>query len=270
METFSNSNMRTHTRISPNKSCPRGSSISKITIHHVAGVMTVESIGNWFATTSTKASSNYGVDSDGHIGLYVEEKDRAWTSSNSANDNVAVTIEVSNNAIGGNWPISDKALQATIDLCVDICRRNGIPALIYTGDAAGTLTLHKFFTATVCPGRYLEGKMSTIATTVTNRLVDCLNLETEVKAAALKLQSKGITCSYLYENFHIIKDLGHLIIKLGNTPIVAGINKNITTVATAITYLQEKHIIYDANYWLQNSGRVQFLDDLIIESAKVI
>jgi hypothetical protein len=100
--------------------------------------------------------------------------------------------------MNGDWPVSDKALQATIDLCVDICRRNGISSLQFTGDATGSLTLHKYFAATLCPGPYLEGKMSSIATAVNTRLTDCTNKEADVKTAATTLQNQGIISAYLY------------------------------------------------------------------------
>jgi hypothetical protein len=136
----------------------------------MAGNLSVEACGNVFATTSRQASSNYGVGSDGRIGLYVEEKNRAWTSSNRDNDNRAVTLEVANDGGAPNWHVSDKALQATIDLCVDICKRNGIPRLNYTGDKSGNLTMHKWFSNTLCPGPYLESKFPYIAEEVNKRL----------------------------------------------------------------------------------------------------
>ena len=79
-----------------------------------------------FADSNRQASSNYGIDSDGRVGLYVSESNRAWTSGNAENDNQAVTIEVSNCETGGDWAVSDKAYTKLIDLCVDICQRNGI------------------------------------------------------------------------------------------------------------------------------------------------
>ena len=136
----------------------------------MAGNLTIETIGNVFAPTSREASSNYGVGTDGRVGMYVEEKNRAWTSSNADNDNQAVTIEVSNDEIGGNWHVSDKALKATIELCVDICKRNGIKKLNYTGDKSGNLTMHKWFSATNCPGPYLGSKFPYIAGEVNKRL----------------------------------------------------------------------------------------------------
>lgn len=166
---MSNSNLVSYTKISPNRS-QRQNSIKKITIHHMAGNLTVEQCGNVFAPASRKASANYGIGTDGRVGMYVEEKDRAWTSSNRDNDNQAVTIEVANNSVAPNWTVSDVAYSKLIDLCVDICQRNGIKELIWTGDKNGTLTCHYMFSNTACPGPYLKSKMPEIAAEVNARL----------------------------------------------------------------------------------------------------
>ena len=167
---MSNSQLVNFTKISPNSSNPRKDKIKKITIHHMAGKLSVETCGNVFAPTSRQASANYGIGSDGRIGMYVEEKNRAWTSSSAANDNQAVTIEVANDQIGGNWHVCDKVLSKLIDLCVDICQRNGIQKLSYTGDANGNLTRHNMFANTNCPGPYLQSKFPYIAAEVNKRL----------------------------------------------------------------------------------------------------
>lgn len=166
---MSNSPMVDFTLISPYKTSPRKNAIKKITIHHMAGNLSVETCGNVFNGTR-EASANYGIGSDGRVGMYVEEKDRAWTSSNAGNDNQAITIEVANDVYGGNWHVSDTALAKLIDLCVDICKRNGIAKLNYTGDKSGNLTMHKWFSATTCPGPYLESKFPYIAEEVNKRL----------------------------------------------------------------------------------------------------
>ena len=167
---MSNSPLVNYTKISPNSSNPRKDKIKKITIHHVAGNLTVETIGNVFAPASRKASSNYGVDNRGRVGMYVEEKNRAWTSSSSDNDNQAVTIEVANESGAPEWRVSDIALNKTIELCVDICKRNGIKQLNFTGDKSGNLTMHKWFANTNCPGPYLESKFPYIVAEVNKRL----------------------------------------------------------------------------------------------------
>ena len=130
---MSNSPLVNYTKISPNKSSPRNHKIDTVTIHCVVGQCSVETLGNVFAPTSRQASSNYGIGYDGRIGMYVEEKDRSWCSSNAANDNRAVTIEVASDT-KEPYAVTDKAYAALIDLLVDICKRNGIKELKWKAD----------------------------------------------------------------------------------------------------------------------------------------
>ena len=167
---MSNSSLINYVNLSPNCNAPRNNRINKITIHHMASNLSVEQCGNIFANRNRQASSNYGIGSDGRVGLYVDEANRSWCSSNADNDHQAITIEVANDVIGGNWHVSDVALAKLIDLCVDICERNNIDRLVFTGNASGNLTLHKYFAATMCPGPYLESKMPYIAQEVNRRL----------------------------------------------------------------------------------------------------
>ena len=147
---MSNSSLVNFQLISPN-SDPRSDKIRKITIHQMAGNLSVETCGSIFANPSREASANYGIDSNARVGMYVEEHNRSWCSSSASNDHQSITIEVANDGGAPDWHVSDKALNKLIDLCVDICQRNGISKLNYTGDASGNLTMHKYFAATVCP-----------------------------------------------------------------------------------------------------------------------
>lgn len=168
-----NSPMVSYAYLSPNATFPRQDSIRKITIHHMADDIPLERLGEVFAEEDRQASSNYAVDGRGRVALYVEEANRAWTSSSPDNDHQAVTIEVANDETGGDWHVSDAAYDALIELCVDICRRNGIRELAYTGDGRGSLTIHKMFNPdTECPGPYLERRMPDIAAEVTRRLAE--------------------------------------------------------------------------------------------------
>lgn len=167
---MSNSPLVTYTKISPHRRSRNGKQISKITIHHAATVnASLAALGNAFGG-STVASSNYAIDSNGNVGMYVEEKDRAITSSSSANDSVAVTIEVMNSTGAPRWEVSDKAYAKLIELCIDICKRNDIKELNYTGTSAGNLTRHDMFANTTCPGPYLGPKFSAIAAAVNKQL----------------------------------------------------------------------------------------------------
>ena len=176
-QTFTNSPLVSFTQLSPNCTKKRNHDIDTITIHCTAGQVTVEQLGKIFAPASRKASSNYGIGKDGKIALYVEEKDRSWCSSNSANDNRAVTIEVSSDS-KAPYAVSDDAYASLIYLVADICRRNGIKKLLWAHDKAllnktdkdgnlvQNMTIHKWFANKSCPGTFLEERMFDIAAKV--------------------------------------------------------------------------------------------------------
>lgn len=173
---MSNSKLATYTKISPNKHVRKNTAynptgkILKITPHHAAGNASIEAMGALFADPKRQASANYGVGTDGRIATYIPEDYRAFTSCSPENDFVAVTIEVANDGGAPNWHVSDKAMAALIDLCVDICQRNGIEKLNFTGDKTGNLTMHRYFSNTLCPGPYLASKFPYIEQEVNRRL----------------------------------------------------------------------------------------------------
>ncbi len=167
---MSNSNLVNLVSYSPNHSGRRQNPITKIAIHHTAGVLNAATIGNVFKSTSRQASCNYGIGNDNKIVLVVDECNRAWTTSSAWCDNRAVTIEVSNCQVGGSWLVSDRVLNILIDLVTDICRRNGIKNCTYTGGTDGVLQMHKWYAQTSCPGPYLGSKFTYIANEVNKRL----------------------------------------------------------------------------------------------------
>lgn len=140
----------------------RGYRICKITPHHMAGKLTAAQCGNIFSNPARQASSNYGIGYDGEIACYVDEENRAWTSSNRTNDCQAITIEVSNNMNGEPWGISDASWNSLVNLCVDICRRYGFK-LYYDGTPNGSLTRHDMFANTNCPRTNTRWKISRVS-----------------------------------------------------------------------------------------------------------
>lgn len=174
---MSNSPLVSYTKISPNKTSPRNKKIDTITIHCVVGQCSVETLGNIFAPTSRQASSNYGVGVDGRIGMYVEEKDRSWCSSNAANDHRAITIEVASDTTEP-YAVNDKAFAALIDLVTDVCQRNGIKKLVWSTNKEDrvnhkngcNMTVHRDYANKSCPGTYLYERHGQIADEVNKRL----------------------------------------------------------------------------------------------------
>ena len=183
---YSNSPLVVCKKLSPNHSGLRTHAIDTISIHCMAGNLSVETCGDVFAPTSRGASSNYGIDSRGRVGMYVEEKNRSWCTSSASNDHRAITIEVANDGYAPLWHVSDAALQALINLCADICTRNNIKELRWVNDKSligrvdlQNMTVHCWFAAKACPGNYLLQKHSYIASEVNKKIKGVENTMTE-------------------------------------------------------------------------------------------
>lgn len=150
-----------------------GRKIEMITIHHMAGVLTASECGKIFQG-NRKASAHYGIGNDGEIAKYVDEENTAWANSNWNANCKAVTIEVSNNKTGGDWTVSDKALNSLIKLVADIAKRNKLGKLV----KGQNVTWHRMYIATTCPGAYLLSKMNYIIEKANdiNRQADTINV----------------------------------------------------------------------------------------------
>ena len=175
---FTNSKLINYIKHSPNHSGPRGHKIDTITIHCMAGNLSIESCGALFANKNRNSSSNYGIGSDGRIGLYVDEANRSWATSSGSNDKRAVTIEVANIENKEPYRISDAAYNSLVRLCADICKRNGIPKLLWKADKSligqvdkQNMTVHRWFANKSCPGNWLYENMGKIAADV-NKLLN--------------------------------------------------------------------------------------------------
>lgn len=177
---MSNSPLVTYTNITKNKNSPRNHAIDRITIHVIVAQWTAKQCCDYFATTPDQSSANYCVGKDGSIGLSVDEADRSWCSSSSANDHRAVTIETASDT-KHPYAVTDKAYVALLDLVTDICKRNGKKKLLWFGDKDKTLayepaademvmTVHRWFANKACPGDYLYERHGAIAEEVNRRL----------------------------------------------------------------------------------------------------
>lgn len=176
---YTNSPLVAFTLLSPNHSGQRNHKIDRISPHCVVGQCTAEGLGDWFHRPSTQASSNYGIDKNGRVGLYVEEKNRSWCTSNNENDQRAVTIECASGKVEP-YAMNEVVYDRLIDLCVDICQRNG-KKLLWFGDKRKSLsyqpkedemliTVHRWFANKSCPGNWLYARLGDLAAKVTARL----------------------------------------------------------------------------------------------------
>lgn len=229
---MSNSSLVNYTKISPNRSSPRNHAIDTITIHCVVGQCTVQTLGNIFAPVSRQASSNYGIGYDGKIGMYCEEKDRSWCTSNAVNDNRAITIEVASDSTEP-YAVTDAAYNSLIKLVADICKRNGIKKLVWSTNKTDrvnhkngcNMTVHRDYANKSCPGTYLYNRHGQIAAEV-NKLLQATPTPTPVKSYLVKITTllnvrKGPGVEY---------DIWYI---KGQTPVPAGGIYTIVDEATA-------------------------------------
>ena len=179
---MSNSPLVSYAKMSSNHSGKRTRAIDRITPHCVVGQCDVGVLGEMFSKASRQASSNYGIGADGQIGIFVEECNRSWCSSDEANDQRAVTIECASDATEP-YAMRDAVYQSLIYLCTDICRRNGKTKLLWLGDKEKTLsytpksdemvlTVHRWFANKSCPGDWLYSRFGDLAEKVTELLIE--------------------------------------------------------------------------------------------------
>ena len=177
---YTNSSLVSYSKLSPNHSGQRTHSIDRITPHCVVGQLTAESICGCFTSPSREASCNYGIGKDGKIALCVEEKNRSWCSSSSANDQRAVTIECASD-LNAPYAMTTAVYNSLVKLCTDICKRNGKKKLLWLGDKNKTLnyspksdemvlTVHRWFANKSCPGDWLFSRLGDLASKVTIKL----------------------------------------------------------------------------------------------------
>ncbi len=177
---MSNSKLVSYTKLSPNHSGTRTHSIDRITPHCVVGQCSVKTLGNIFMNANREASCNYGIGADGRVLLCVDEGNRSWCSSSNSNDQRAVTIECASETYHP-YAFNEKVYNKLIELCVDICKRNGKNKLLWFNDKSKTLdyspkademvlTVHRWFDNKSCPGDWLYNRLGDLAKRVTEKL----------------------------------------------------------------------------------------------------
>lgn len=190
----------------------QGHKIKKITLHHMAGVLTAKECGRIFQAKGRKCSAHYGVGSDGKIGIYVDENNIAYSDGNWASNCESISIEVANSKRGGQWPVSKKSIDLTIKLVADIAKRRNLGKLV----AGKNLTWHSMYASTACPGPYLKSQIKYIAqeanklngygtsttktTTTTSKTTSSKSFKVQVKIEDLNIRS-GPGTSYKSKGF---------------------------------------------------------------------
>ena len=169
---MSNSPLVNCTVKSQNHSGKRTHNIDTLTPHCVVGQLTAEGIGSCFPA-GRGASCNYGIGKDGRVVLVVDECNRSWCSSSNPNDQRAVTIECASDKTDP-YAMNSAVYEKLIELCADICKRNGKNKVLWLGSKEKTLaytpksnemvlTAHRWFANKSCPGDWLYSRYGELA-----------------------------------------------------------------------------------------------------------
>ena len=190
---YTNSPLVVYTKLSPNQSGTRTHAIDRITPHCVVGQCSAESLGALFADPNRQASSNYGIDKDGRVGMYCPESNRSWCTSNRDNDQRAITVECASDT-KHPYTMYDAVYAALVELCTDVCRRNDKTKLLWFGDKEKSLayepaademliTVHRWFANKSCPGDWLYSRLGDLASSVTTALGTAIEPEQKEETA---------------------------------------------------------------------------------------
>ena len=149
--------------------------------HVIDGNPTAENQARAFCNPKVGASAHYIIDSIGTIVQNVPECCRAWTTGGDLNvngltgsmiDHEAITMEIANVTPRPYCGMTPEAVNSLVMLMVDICQRNGIPAVKWSGNKflAGTpeqnVAAHRWFANKSCPGDFLYNNMGAVCDTV--------------------------------------------------------------------------------------------------------
>ena len=130
-----------------------GHKITRVVWHHHAGNLTVKQFMAIMQSTR-QMSPTVSIHTDGTVYAWVPEERRPWTTGTYVCDESALTFELANDQIGGDWHISNKVLDLAAQIHAEWSKRYGIPTT-YSYRGAG-INMHKDWTNTSCPGPYLE------------------------------------------------------------------------------------------------------------------
>ncbi|MBE6714433.1 MAG: N-acetylmuramoyl-L-alanine amidase [Ruminococcaceae bacterium] len=227
----------------------RKEKITKIIIHHAAAVVSAERLARLFTSESRRASATYCIGNDGEIIRCLDESITPGTSGGYETDKDAVTIEVANSKSGGDWPISDEALNSLILLCADIAKRNGLGKL----EKGKSLCWHSMYEATACPGPYLLSKMDYIAAEA-NKI--------NYPKGGVKVKINGINKARLTDELILYTDQKAINTNIWGSEVA--LDKNFTVISGPV-YGKGKMAIPSGGFVLSGHGKAS---SWILENVK--
>lgn len=141
-----------------------GRPINGVVIHHVAGTNGL----NYVANANVRNSHpTYHIANSGAVTGIVNPTRRPYSTGGTPDPN-AVTFEIDNSSVGGDWPVSSAALDALIDVIVYHASQSPRAGKGFAlNDKARVqseffIAWHSQYKATACPGAFLMSNLDYI------------------------------------------------------------------------------------------------------------
>ena len=143
-----------------------GKKINGIIIHHAAST---NALGYVAGENSRNSHPSYHIASSGAVTGIVNVNKRPFSTAHIV-DQQAITVEIDNSSVGGNWPVSSAALKSLAAIIADHCKQRG-----YTKAARSIRGVnqkeffvgwHSQYTATACPGPFVMANLDNVIAAV--------------------------------------------------------------------------------------------------------
>jgi hypothetical protein len=141
-----------------------GQAINGVVIHHVAGTNGLNYVAN---KNSRNSHPTYHISNSGAVTGIVNPERRPFSTGGQP-DPSAVTFEIDNSSVGGDWPVSSAAIEALIDVIIfhaSISPRanRGFAKNIKTQvQSEFFIAWHQQYSATACPGPFILSQLDYI------------------------------------------------------------------------------------------------------------
>jgi hypothetical protein len=141
-----------------------GQPINGVVIHHVAGTNGLGYVAN---ENTRNSHPTYHIANSGAVTGIVHPDRRPYSTGGTPDPN-AVTFEVDNSSVGGDWPVSPAALEALIDVIVYHASQSPRAGKGFAKNEPSVrqseffIAWHSQYKATACPGPFIMSQLDYI------------------------------------------------------------------------------------------------------------
>jgi hypothetical protein len=168
-----------------------GQPINGVVIHHVAGTNGLRYVAN---ANSRNSHPTYHISNSGAVTGIVNPSRRPFSTGGVPDPN-AVTFEIDNSSVGGDWPVSPAAIEALIDVIVYHASQSPRAGKGFAKNQKAVkqpeffIAWHSQYKATACPGPFIMSQLDYIVSECNKRALGVAPAVTSVAPPAPAVSS---------------------------------------------------------------------------------